>query len=659
MPRLRHTLLAAGALVALACLTNASSAGAAPRLRACANDSEFRCGVLRVPLDRTGAVPGVVPLHFAAARAKRRRVLIALSGGPGQASVYAASDFAFSLQPALRRYRLVVLDQRGTGRSGVLDCSAVQRSLSLDVLDQDEAAACARTLGPRRAFYATADTVLDLEALRRALGVEKVALMGVSYGTHVALQYARAFPRRVDRLILDSIVGPGDPDAFLLDGYGSLPRVLREQCARRACRYATADPVADVATLARRLADRGPLRGVVFDARGRRRAAAVRDGAELDFFLTAADLNPALQAALPAAVAAAARRRDPGPLLRLRRAAQGPPLRLRELSWGLNLATGCADARLPFALTTPLAQRPALALAALAAVSPRRYAPWDAATVLRTSYAQACLRWPTDRVRPSFTGPLPDVPALLLGGRLDLRTPFENAQATARELPRASLVGLRGSGHDVLDSDVTGCAAKALERFSAGRPVRRPCAGRNNGIQPTPLPPRSLRDFRAAPGVGGRRGRALFAVLDTVADARLAAVQLVWAGLGPRGGGLRGGSFGSGIGRGGGALLVLRRFAYVPGLRVTGDVRRAGRGRGTLEVRGRGVSGRLELDGRGGAAGVLGGRAVRFREPRRSARAAVARAGHRADAPGPALPDRVESELERQRLGHERGQGRP
>jgi pimeloyl-ACP methyl ester carboxylesterase len=657
--RLRRTLLAAGALVALACLSASSAAARAPGLRACPDDSAFRCGVVRVPLDRTGAVPGVVRLHFAAARERRRRVLVALSGGPGQASLYAAGDFAFSLEPALKRYRLVVLDQRGTGRSGVLDCPAVQRALSLDVLGPEETAACARRLGRRRAFYATADTVLDLEALRQALGVQKIALMGISYGTHVALQYARAYPQHVDRLILDSIVGPGDPDAFLLDSYARLPRVLREQCAGGACRSVTRDPVADVATLVRRLAAGGPLRGTVFGDRGRRHRAALRDGAELNFFLTAADLNPALQAALPAAVAAAARRRDLGPLLRLRRAAQGTPLRLGELSWGLNLATSCADARLPFALTTPLAQRPALVQSALAAIPPTRYAPWDAASVERTSDAQSCLRWPLDAVRPSSSAPLPDVPALLLGGRLDLRTPFENAEATAHELPRARLVALRGSGHDVLDSDVTGCSAKALARFVADRAVGRPCAGKDNGIRPTPLPPRSLRDFRSAPGVGGWRGRALFAVLDTVADARLAVAQLAGSGLPPRGGGLRRGSFASRLGPGGGEALVLRDFAYVPGLRVTGSVRRSGRGRGTLEIRGRGVNGRLALDGRGGATGVLGGRAVRFREGRRGARAAGAGAGRRADGPGLALPDRVEEQLEHQRLRHERGQGRP
>ena len=59
-------------------------------------------------------------------------LLIALSGGPGQSSVDAAGSFAISLAPMLRKYRLVVLDQRGTGLSGALNCPGLQRVKGLD-----------------------------------------------------------------------------------------------------------------------------------------------------------------------------------------------------------------------------------------------------------------------------------------------------------------------------------------------------------------------------------------------------------------------------------------------------------------------------------------------------------------------------------------------
>ena len=186
--------------------------------------------------------------------------MIALSGGPGQGSVDAAGSFALSLEPVLKRYRLVVLDQRGTGLSGALNCPSLQRLGGLEEFSSQAVAQCAKRIGSRRAFYRTADTVDDLEALRKALGVPKIGLMGISYGTWVAQEYARRYPTHTDSLILDSIVGPDPPDAFAMSNFETLPRILREECASDRCKGATSDIVGDVGKVAAKLA-RGPLRG--------------------------------------------------------------------------------------------------------------------------------------------------------------------------------------------------------------------------------------------------------------------------------------------------------------------------------------------------------------------------------------------------------------
>jgi pimeloyl-ACP methyl ester carboxylesterase len=618
----------------------APAAGAqAPRLTQCPGQARFGCGTLNVPLDYSGHATGSIGLHFAAQRSFPRtgKILIALTGGPGQPGIDFATPSSLSLAPALRQYRLVVLDQRGTGKSGLLRCPGVQALRSLDPFLPSAVATCAAQIGPRRAFYTTADTVLDLESLRRALGATKVALMGISYGTHVALEYARAFPANVDRLILDSIVGPGGPDPFLLDTYRNLPRVLREQCGNGRCAGATADPVADVAALVNRMNTSGPLRGSFFDDRGRRRPTLYHNPDELAFLLTAGDLNPLLQAQLPGAIGAA-RRGDVAPLMRLRRIGQGAPTPTADLSFGLNVTTGCLDVPLPYSLTTtPLDQRPAIAQAAIAAVPPTQYTPFDAQTVVRTSYVDDCMQWPNDVFRPPFAGPLPDVPALLLGGRLDLRTPIENARATAALLPHASVVTLPGNGHDATDSDQTGCIERALRRFVNGLTVGNPCRGHNNGFRPLPSPPRSLSDFRSAPGVGGLRGRVVFGVLDTVQDTIVTAGALQDAQLPLRDGGLRGGRFRL---FDGGSAARLTRYAFVPGLRVTGTLR-AGETNitGRLTVSGpRGASGFVRLT-RTGATGRLGGRAFTYRAPRGGSAAAAARLGARrvGVAPGPDL----------------------
>ncbi|HEX6618429.1 MAG TPA: hypothetical protein VF024_02155, partial [Solirubrobacteraceae bacterium] len=86
---MRSAPLAALLVVALASLAPAS-AGAAPTLSACSGQDEFGCATLDVPLDRTGTTPGTVPLHYAIQRQGPKKVLIALSGGPGQSAVSSA-----------------------------------------------------------------------------------------------------------------------------------------------------------------------------------------------------------------------------------------------------------------------------------------------------------------------------------------------------------------------------------------------------------------------------------------------------------------------------------------------------------------------------------------------------------------------------------------
>ena len=223
-------------------------------------------------------------------------------------------------------------------------------------------------------------------------------------------------------------------------------------------------------------------------------------GEELLYLMIAGDLNPYLQAQLPAALAAA-RAGDDALLLRLRAVGQGGLTPLGDLSFGLNVTTGCTDGATPYPLSVaPGAPRAAAASAALAAVPPSQYAPFDAATVQAASYGDDCLLWPQDPEPAPAAGPLPDVPALLLGGGLDLRTPVENARATAAELPHASVVEVDGTGHDVLDTDATGCATVALERFAAGRRVGRPCRGRSNAVGVTAVPPRTPARVPRRPG---------------------------------------------------------------------------------------------------------------------------------------------------------------
>jgi len=299
-------------------------------------------------------------------------------------------------------------------------------------------------------------------------------------------------------------------------------------------------------------------------------------------------------------------------LLRLRRSVAGGPLGLADLSVGLFFATTCADSELPYSPSSPLAERPALAAAALAALPQAAIAPFSRATIDRSSAPQVCLQWPPSGPRPALTSPLPDVPTLILAGRDDLRTPLEGARALSTELPRAKLVSVSGVGHDVLGSDATGCARKALGAFSTGKRVGAPCRGRDgNVLGLAPVPPRSLDAVDPVAGIPGRLGRVVAAAVATIGDARTTTNEGYYAGFDDASaGGLRSGRFEI-IPTGDGDLFVFHDDVYVPGVSITGTVLSAeGRFSGTIKVRAGRYSGALRLK-RGRLSGKLGGQRVR------------------------------------------------
>jgi pimeloyl-ACP methyl ester carboxylesterase len=600
------------AALAATLLALGATGAAAATPHACTNAPHFLCSSVTVPLDRSGTVPGSLRIDFAAQnRLKHGKVLIALTGGPGQSGIAFGPGFASDLAPALRDHRLVVVDQRGTGASNVLNCPEVQALGSLAEILPEDVASCARREGPQRDSYASIDTADDLEAIRQALGVPKIAIYGVSYGTFVAQQYARRYPDHVERLVLDSVVPP-DADPWDLRITRSLPRVLRGLCARGACSGITRDPFADLTAVVQGMQATGPLHGTVRQTNGGRRAASLSQF-ELLSLIISSDLNPWLQARLPGAIAAA-RHGDPVPLLRLKRDAGGPPSALNELSGGLFVTTTCLDQPLPFTYSESFDQRTADADAALAALPADQFAPFDRDAIDRSSAPQICLHWPDGLFRPESAAPMPDVPTLVLSGLADMRTPTEGARSLAATIPHAQVLTVPGSGHSVLTADVTGCVETGLARFFADKAVGNPCAGFSDELELAPVPPLHLADVPAPSGLAGPRGRVLRAAVATVGDAWTSDNESLFAGFDDGTlGGLRGGHF-SIIPTGRGDLLILSHMVYVPGVTVDGAVvAAAGQFVGSIKVRAPGgLSGRLKLTA-SRITGKLGGQRVSVR----------------------------------------------
>ncbi|HEU4658941.1 MAG TPA: alpha/beta fold hydrolase [Capillimicrobium sp.] len=461
-------LVLVGAVLATAMLLPAvaSAAGDCP--------NGMRCETVRVPLDRSGATPGTLGLRVVAQRGDRPLLLV-LTGGPGQSGASLAAGFAPVMNAVAPRFRIAMLDQRGTGPDG-LDCPAMQRAALTDltVPPPGSVEACGRRLGAARAFYTTTDTVADLEAVRRALGVDRMAIMGTSYGTYVAERYARAYPDRVSHLVLDSVVPQENVDPFFAASMRRAGTVLRQLCAGGACRPATRRPVADLRALVERL-DRTPIRLRV--EVGGRRVPVVLDGpAMFDLTISLSSFLQGELTLLPTAVRGAL---DGDPrLLRamyrhVRRQQRTP---VRSLSWGLHTATLCGDLALPWGTAAaPAAGRTAAVAARLRTLPAGHFGPFGRRTAQRNGALLTCRRWQPTPVAPApAPGPLPAVPILMVAGSWDLSTPVEDARREARRAPTAKLVVVPEAGHSVITA--VPCAQIVLARFLAGRPLGRPCA---------------------------------------------------------------------------------------------------------------------------------------------------------------------------------------
>src|SRR5688572_27336882 len=170
-----------------------------------------RCGSARVFEDRAAAQGRSIDLRVAVVPAlasnPRPDPLFLLVGGPGQAATEAGAQVAEALRDVLRHRDIVLVDQRGTGKSNPLRCDSDQHQPLQDLFaprpSADKTRACHAALDADTRQYATPTAMDDLDEVRAALGYEQINLWGGSYGTRAALVYLRQHPERVRSLVLD------------------------------------------------------------------------------------------------------------------------------------------------------------------------------------------------------------------------------------------------------------------------------------------------------------------------------------------------------------------------------------------------------------------------------------------------------------------------
>ena len=254
-----------------------------------------QCGTVDVPLDRANPSAGTVPIFFLYFRhrdaAPSNEAILITEGGPG---------FSATGEPGLVGYYrdvfdslldtrdLILLDQRGVGRSNAIDCPQIQHGSDDPFRD---IAACGAQLGSKASLYTTAEVAKDVDAVRAALGLAKLDLYGGSYAGLDVQAYATRFPQHVRSATADSPVTV-TPYDFDVPSLRAVNRAIRLICARsRLCRADHENALDDVAWLARRLREQ-PLEGVGFDAAGERHDVRLTEGVLVWRILTSDAFEP-------------------------------------------------------------------------------------------------------------------------------------------------------------------------------------------------------------------------------------------------------------------------------------------------------------------------------------------------------------------------------
>jgi pimeloyl-ACP methyl ester carboxylesterase len=435
------------------------------------HEGRILCGRIRVPLywslpdggGRSLVVRFRVYPHTDAGAAAAEP-LVGFEGGPGYGSMGSAGSYLALLGPLHADHDLIVMDQRGTGRSDPIRCRALQHGEGSWVA---AVAACARHLGDAANAYGSAAAAEDLHAILHGLGIAAVDLYGDSYGTYLAQAYALHHPEDVRAMVLDGAFDDAF-DPFERPAAAALRHSWSAACAR------VGQCPGILTRIAQQTRDfaRHPLVGTARDA----------DGALVHVRVTARDFAQLVGDGtyvytvlrdLPAAMAAL-RRGDRAPMLRLAAehvtadASGGSPA---AYSYGDYMAVSCHDYPTAWDTRGTVAERRAELRTAIRGLDPEAFAPFPNQVWLHSLYESqlvyGCLRWPRPTISdPALpAGPRPDVPVLVTNGEFDQATPAADARKVARHWPNATFVVVRNTEHITALADFQGCASGYVRRF--------------------------------------------------------------------------------------------------------------------------------------------------------------------------------------------------
>ncbi|MDT9001620.1 alpha/beta fold hydrolase [Paucibacter sp. APW11] len=458
--RRQPTRLLAFAMVAMITGQAAAAAATVPASTTpCRIDgvpTELQCGVLKRALDPARPQGTQIDVHYviapAMARNKQPDPVLVLAGGPGQSAISLAGSVLPRLSRLNNRRDIVLIDQRGTGKSAPLMCpdesklplaEGLNQQLQLQRLQQCRESLEKLPYGDLR-FFTTSIAMQDFDAVRDQLGVAQWNLYGASYGTRAALEYQRQFPEHVRRNVIDGVAPPDMvlPASTSSDIQAALDAVFAACEKESACqaRYPRLREQwrALLASLPRQISLAHPSTGEPQQLTLHR--SAVLNAVRSPLYM------PVIASGLPAAIQAASAGRFEGLLGLSGVLASG---RGSRMATGMHFSVVCAE------------DMPRL--------SQSRDLP--GADIGRNDielYTEVCKTWPRGEVQPAFyTMPPARTPVLLLSGGADPVTPprhGERAKAALGALAKHLVVP--ASGHGVL---TLGCMRDQMFRFIDAR----------------------------------------------------------------------------------------------------------------------------------------------------------------------------------------------
>ncbi|MDG0968470.1 MAG: alpha/beta hydrolase [Porticoccaceae bacterium] len=175
----------------------------------------LRCGYVSVAEDPGKPNGRKIDVHYVVIPAVKpiyeNEALLAIAGGPGQSAIDNAALFNSTFSKVRETRDILLIDQRGTGRSNLLSCPE-DTALSPLMVDERafnvlaETKKCLDALNADVAMYNSTIALNDFEAVRQALGYKKLHLYGISYGSRMAQLYMRHYGDSLATVTLDGVV---------------------------------------------------------------------------------------------------------------------------------------------------------------------------------------------------------------------------------------------------------------------------------------------------------------------------------------------------------------------------------------------------------------------------------------------------------------------